>query len=100
MGLRVTVKTRERPDRYSSERPRASRDLGVLISSEPILLRAMKTPEPRWNRKYLVRKRERRLWRQFANPNISMGATDIELGIGQVGYRALFLGLSFLICKE
>lgn len=64
----------------------------------------MKTPGPGWNRKCLVRKggekREENLETEFANPNISMGATDPELGLGQAAYRALFLGLSFLICKK
>lgn len=103
MRTRVTVKTRE-VDRHSSEHPKDSRDLGGVSSSEPILLRAVKTPGPRWNRKCLVRKnrekRQENLGTEFANTNISMGATDTELGLGQAAYRTLFLGLSFLICKE
>jgi hypothetical protein len=56
------------------------------------------TPGLRGNRKCPVRKgRQKRenLETDFANPNVPVGATDTELGLGQAACRTLSLGLSF-----
>lgn len=76
--------------------------MGGVGSYEPTLVRAVKTPGPKWDRKHRGEGQGREggsLEAGLANLGVPLGSTDTVLGHTACTI-APFLGLSFPICKK
>lgn len=82
--------------------PRESRDVEGVGNCEPTLVRAVKTPGPKWDRKHREEGQGREggiLEAGSANLGVPLGSTDTVLGHTACTI-APSLGLSFPICKK